>query len=397
MPQASKIKWTEIAAEVLSELLGDLGNDLEKLVRHVPSAHDLALVLEAVFWASLRKYEGVPTKTRIYLAPRQPLESDIRTVAFDTDLTEDSIRKLSPAHGREGGLVVRAVEEGLRVAGICVRHDAQHPPPLLLCTESTKPGVVRVSSHMLSNFVEIDRLEVRTTDKIERDFARWPVAMAFQANLPGQRWVRLTEVASLFIEVAEAIERSGNGGAIWMLHEGHAGLHQLASHGYRVSMDASWCEPFREEWENRTTTLRMVTTPVIDDEAKLYKIQECTQAWDQSRKSLTAGAVAALARTDGAIVASAKPEVVAFGVVFNEFDKTTPRIVDAGPRVDPFEQATEVAFEKIGGSRHQSAARFCSTFAPASAIVASHDGGLTAFLSMARGEVARRRIPKIRH
>jgi hypothetical protein len=390
------INWTKLAGEVLAELECDLAVRARWL-HYAPSVNELALVLERVFWSSLRAYEGIPTRVRIYLAAPEPLPDERFSFEIAKELTDDVIRRLSPAHGRQGGLVVRAVGNDAHVAGIHVRQDPQHPPPLLLCVESTSVGVLRVSSHMLHKLVEINRLEIRVIEEIERHRVRLPVARALTANTSSDRGQHSVNVAAMFIEIAESMERARSGGALWLLGEGDLALDLLAEQGVRVDMGPSWCEPFREEWENRTTTLRMVTPPVTDDVAKLYKIQECTQAWDHSRKALVAGGVAALARTDGAIVASAKPEVVAFGVVFNEFAKAEPRVSDAGPGMDPFEGAKQVAFETIGGSRHRSAARFCSTFAPASAIVASHDGGLTAFVALTRGEVARLRIPKLRH
>jgi hypothetical protein len=79
------------------------------------------------------------------------------------------------------------------------------------------------------------------------------------------------------------------------------------------------------------------------------------------------------------------PEVLAFGVICNTFtpaaevlratDLSTPT---TGEVVDP---------SVFGGSRHRSAIDFCSTYSPAGALVASHDGGLTVFASLKGGSV----------
>ena len=88
---------------------------------------------------------------------------------------------------------------------------------------------------------------------------------------------------------------------------------------------------------------------------------------------------------DGAIVINGSPQVLAFGVICNKFDKSASRVLQF---TDPKNLAIykEVDASDFGGSRHRSAIAFCRNQSPACAVVASHDGGITIFTS---GEHAR--------
>jgi hypothetical protein len=166
-------------------------------------------------------------------------------------------------------------------------------------------------------------------------------------------------------------------------------------------MSPTWAEPFREDWEMRTSQIRISNPPILSPHGE--EIFWMAQEWDRGKRENRANGVADLARVDGAILANVTPDVLAFGVVCNNFETlrqtqaTTARLrlMRLTDPSRPFEGGTEAMPEEFGGSRHQSAIDFCSNLAPAAAIVASHDGGITVFVSGEPGEVRGMRISGI--
>ena len=114
----------------------------------IPTKAALRQVFEQVFWSSLNQYEGKALKARIFFAPRAALTRSGGIISFETRhaLSEESIRRFSPAHSSDGGLLV--VEDpvtGVGIEGILGSSPfVQGGFPLWLCVEARGPGVVRV-------------------------------------------------------------------------------------------------------------------------------------------------------------------------------------------------------------------------------------------------------------
>ena len=88
------------------------------------------------------------------------------------------------------------------------------------------------------------------------------------------------------------------------------------------------------------------------------------------------------------------PQLLEFGVIYNKFSRPATSVLRTIHPSRPLEGAVVDAAE-FGGSRHRSAIDFCSSNHPAGSLVASHDGGLTAFASLKPGIVIGNRISLI--
>jgi hypothetical protein len=89
-----------------------------------------------------------------------------------------------------------------------------------------------------------------------------------------------------------------------------------------------------------------------------------------------AGLVADMTRIDGAAVVTTSLEVLGFGARIMTVEPAEPTNVVS--RTIFAEQCTQAAWTELGGTRHQSAARFVAATKTSAAFVASHDGGLSA-------------------
>lgn len=296
-----------------------------------------------------------------------------------------AIRQLSPAQAPDGALLV--VEDppgGLHIGGMLGNFPSVGgASPLWLCVESRGPGAVRVcvGSEPILEFTRgaVKQLGGMSFDRNAAE-GLLMTARLFPTEPSGLAW----HVASALLDIAQAIERHGAGGAVWILLAGRFLDGDLAGLGNPVGMSPDAWEPFREVWERRTLTIRLLN-PGCDQGHEF--LQAAAQEWDRLRMNSIAESISSLANVDGAIVTNGSPEVLAFGVICNRFSCPATEVRDPKGEV--------INASKFGGSRHRSAIDFCSTYSPAGALVASHDGGLTVFASMDQGQVVGNQVSLI--
>jgi hypothetical protein len=192
----------------------------------------------------------------------------------------------------------------------------------------------------------------------------------------------------MMLDLGRTIERLGMGGALWILQHGSNG-EGLPTRERRAILNPRWLVPFTEMWELRTALIRFnafrnACDPSGDPQEEF---QMAAQEWDRSRQRVALESLASLSRVDGAIVMTGAPELLSFGVICNTFE--APATVTHPSQSADLHGGPPVDLSEFGGSRHGSAMGFCATHAPAGALVASHDGGLTVFASRQKGSVVR--------
>lgn len=361
----------------------------------IPQRGTLEGLIEELFWSSLDHYEGVPLRAKIYVAPLSIINgSDPALIALRTPVpaNRENIRRLAPAHGRDGALVVVEREDQSVIVGTYASARAVLPSkPSWLCVECTGTGHFRIATGF-EVVLEFSRGFERVLGgmSFDTDLAAAQISGALAASGSQRTW----EIAHMYMAIARAIDRDGAGGALWLLPGNAKQGPELSRLGYPVTMSPTWADPFREEWEVRTSSLRMLDPPVTSG-PRMTEIQWMAQAWDLGRRDAVCASLADLAKVDGAILANDDPEVLAFGVVCNRFETPARRVMVPAATQAPFSSGGEVAPSTFGGSRHRSAIHFCSSNAPAAAIVVSHDGGLSVFAAQHLGEVFGSRVATI--
>lgn len=389
---STMIDATAIARKVLS-IVDQMHKS--RRPRIVPSEGALRRVVEDVFWSSLDRYEGNPLSARVFFAPREALTSSggiIRLVARHR-ISPSTIRQLSPAHSADGGLlVVEDAADCVSVEGLLGSAPfVRSALPLWLCVESRGPGVVRVSVAS-EPILEIARDKVKQLGGMlfDRNVAEILLVgtRLFPAEPAGSDW----HIASAILDIGFAIEQHGTGGALWILPAGTSMGGDIEGLGKPIEMRSEWWEPYREMWERRTSTIRLLN-PGCDQGHDF--LQQAAQEWDFLRRNALTSSVSSMAKVDGAIVINGTPKVLAFGVICNNFLNPATQVLRSTNPSTPSNGEVADASE-FGGSRHRSAINFCSSQSPAGAVVASHDGGLTVFASLEKGRVVGSRVSLIR-
>jgi len=363
----------------------------------IPSEAALSCVIEQVFWASMDQYEGTPLRTRLFFAPTIPGDGIIR-LSQPYPLSRDAIRSLSPAHSNDGALLVEAdLEGGLLIhAVLCSLSSVREAFPHWLSVVSRGPGCVTVciSSEPIYEFTR-GTSKLLAGMSLDRTAAEVLLMSAklFPNEPNGLKW----HIASMLLDVGQAIDRHGTGGAVWILPSGTFMDGDLSDLGYNVEVGPMFWEPFREMWEMRTSTITLLNSAGVSLDEWLLKhqwLQDATQEWDSLRKDAVTRTLASLTKIDGAIVVNGAPQLLAFGVICNRFSIRSNEVFRLNDPSD-LSKGERVDVSEFGGSRHRSAIDFCANHSPAGAVVASHDGGVTVFASKDTGVVFGSRVSPI--
>lgn len=375
------------AATMAKQILSAIEQHLPRLERPkvTPSEETLRRVLEEMFWSSMDQYEGQALRPRVYFAPEQILSSPntpgVMRLLSPAPMDRKWIRRLCPAHGLEGALLVMENQNATaQITGLygCFP-SVRRGWPLWLCVECRGVGVIAV--HVLGRTIlEFKRGEVRAIGgpSMDRSGAIALIRRVLQGTA-GHR--EAIEIASFFLDIGSMIDHAGTGGSLWILPERLVADAAVAKAGHTATFGHGWLEPFHELWEDRTNLL------LANNDSRLEGIPwlwQPLQEWDFLKRDSVVKTIANLARIDGAIVMTPSPRVVTFGVVYNEFAYPAKEVLQV---TDALELTTTIQRSTFGGSRHSSAIDFCSSHSPACAVVASHDGGITVFASWEPGKV----------
>lgn len=322
-------------------------------------------LIDAAFWASLRREEGVtPTISLAYVPPNRaghPL-----CFAAPIPLRPAPLAKVAPAVERPGiHLGVWRDDYDFHVWGT-----TQDVPAFCLVVEVVASGliVIKHRSEPFGKFVNVAVLEgdqVKVVD--EAGGAAVPDCPLLVKSLLGfvEGFGSLDPV-NVLVEVAASMRAHGRGGALLV-----------------VPADTSqWREsvatPMLYAVEPPFTGLR----DVLSARPKAGGLHE----WQEDLRRAV-DAVAGLTAVDGATIVNERYEVLALGAKITRRRGAAP--VEQVCYTEPVEgnQRTQTAPTQLGGTRHLSAAQFVHDQRDAMALVASQDGRFTIFKWSPREEI----------
>ena len=254
--------------------------------------------------------------------------------------------------------------------------------------ESRGNGVVRVS-HGHQPILEVTRGSLKQLGGLAFDRTTAEVLLMGAGLFPSEPVDYSWKISSVLLDIAFGIEESGSGGAIWILPSGSPIASNLVGLGELIDMHSDWWKPYKEMWERRSST------DLIAQNGGNEFMFSVAQEWEILRRQSVIRTIASLAGIDGAIVMNGTPEVLAFGIICNKFTDPATEVRRSNDPSQPLKGEIVDASE-FGGSRHRSAIDFCSSNHPAGALVASHDGGITVFVSLEKGRVIGTKISMIR-
>ena len=322
----------------------------------VPENAAVIAMVDAAFWASLRREEG--RSTRISLAfVSQDRAGQALMFEQPLPLAPDSLNRLAPAVERPGiHLAVWRFGEELRVWGA-----ARTLPDLCLVLETVEPGLLVLKYRRGAEFGKFGNIAVLRGDRIRvvDEGGSRPDGPALLAPLIGlETAASWADAANGFVQLAVSMRGHARGGSLLVVPSG------------------------TKAW--RESIVFPVAYSVAPPFARLAQLM-CLPPQDRGRAGGTDGvrklvdAVAGLTAVDGAAIVTDRYEVLAFGAKIGRREGHGPveRVVVTEPVVD--DVPALVAPTQLGGTRHLSAAQFVHDQRDSLALVASQDGRFTVF------------------
>ena len=318
---------------------------------HVTDPDVVEAIIDAAFWASLRREEGqTPRISLAFLPPeraRHPL-------IFEQQLSlgPASLAKVAPAVERPGiHLGVWRSGDGFHVWGTL-----RDVPAFCLVVEVVASGllVVKHRSEPFGKFVNVAVLE---GDQIKIVDERGGTVVAdcpevLNSLLGSIERPVATGVSAILVQLAASMRQHGRGGALLVV--------PAETESWRESM---------------VTPLTYGLHPPFSELAGLMRGSQP----DTDDLKRAVDAIAGLTAVDGATVMTDRYEVLAFGAKITRRFGSTP--VERVNVTEPVEgtQPIQVPSAQLGGTRHLSAVQFVHDQQDATALVASQDGRFTIF------------------
>ena len=321
-----------------------------------PETDAIEAIIDAAFWASLRREEGyVPKISLALLTPEQAAPSLI--FARSMPLATSSLVRIAAAVERPG-IHLGVWRDGgeLRVWGA-----ARTVPQFCFVLEVAAPGLLVVKHHRgeIGKFVNVAVIEGDQVKVIDEQASSLPDCPPLLTSLLGFEtagsWAGSVNV---LVQLAVSMRAHGRGGALLV-----------------VPAD-------QELWrESIVQPAPYTVAPPFTELADLVQQAEDERAKRRWRDALAeaVSAVAGLTAVDGATILTSRYDVVVFGAKITR-RKGSPQ-VERVAVTEPIEGGTKAVFHpnRLGGTRHLSAAQFVHDQHDAIALVASQDRRFTVF------------------
>jgi hypothetical protein len=322
---------------------------------HRPQIADIEAMIDAAFWASLRREEGyVPTISAAFLDPaatRDPL-------LFEQPLpfAPDDLARLSPAVERPG------VHLGVwRQAGeLQVWGTVTNIPEHCFVVEVTSPGLLVIKESRgeeTGKFANVAVLEGDLIKVLSEDAMNLPDCLPMVRSLLGFGSADSTEDQNVLLQLAVSMRLHGRGGSLLVV--------PVASETWRDSI----IPPIRYS----------VSPPFTGLPDLLHNgFPQHDPTWKSALRR-TVDHIAGLTAVDGATVMSDSYQLIAFGAKIGTHPEGTrvERVVITEPIAGSVPEIVHPT--QLGGTRHLSAAQFAQDQPDSMALVASQDGRFTIF------------------
>ncbi len=320
-----------------------------------PDARAIEAIIDAAFWASLRREEGVLPKISLaYLPPAAA--GHALTFAARLPLQPAALARLAPAVERPG------IHLGVwREAGdLTVWGTTRTTPAFGLVVEVVASGLLVVKHRVdpFGKFVNVAVLEGDQIKIVDEGFSATPDCPAPVKSLLGFDSPLRFGTVDILVQLAVSMRAHGRGGMLLV-----------------VSGD-------NDEWrQSIVTPLLYAVTPPFSELAELMRREagESTNHEWQDDLRRAVDAVAGLTAVDGATLITDRYELAVFGAKITRRRGSPP--VDRVVVTEPVEGGTTEILtpSQLGGTRHFSAAQFVHDQRAAIALVASQDGRFTIF------------------
>lgn len=323
----------------------------------LPDTAAIEAIIDAAFWASLRREEGYRPRISLAYVAAQALKSPL-TFQRRLPLAAQPLTRLAPAVERPG-IHLGVWREG---GEFFVWGATRSLPSYCLVLEVIAPGVLAVKHSRgdgSGKFVNVAVLQGDEIKIIDQKSAGLPDCPDLVTSLLGFDTQHATgESVSVLIQLAVSMRAHGRGGLL-LIVPSRTGVWR-----------ASLVDP-----------ILYTLVPPFSALAELIQDRAAgppDSIWMDSLRH-TVEAVAGLTAVDGATVMGDQYEVLAFGAKIVR-RRGSPQIMEVIV-TEPIEGARAEVVEpaQLGGTRHLSAAQFVHDQRDAVALVASQDDRFTVF------------------
>jgi hypothetical protein len=328
-----------------------------QLMPPLPDAGAIEMIIDAAFWASLRREEGYSPKISLALLPPENAGQALR-LERPLPLTPSALARLAPAVERPRiHLGVWRDRGELSVWGT-----TRTIPKFCFVLEVIEPGLLVVKYRRGQDpgkFVNVLVLKGDQIKEVDEEGTSLPDCPALVTSLLGfGSPAAQGDTVNVLVQLAASMRSHGRGGSLLVVPHG--------SQAWRESI--VWPVPY-------------AVSPAYTELAELMRRDAEAQnerLWQEALIDAVE-AVAGLTAVDGATIISDQYDLHAFGAKIGRRDGslqieqvivTEPIVGDAASVVHPVQ---------FGGTRHLSAAQFVQDQREAIALVASQDGRFTVF------------------
>ncbi len=320
-----------------------------------PDAAAIEAIVDAAFWASLRREEGMTPKISLAFMPPTACDQPLR-FERQLPLSAVALARLAPAVERPGIHLGVWRERGgdLRVWGT-----TRQVPALCFILEVVASGllVIKHRSDGFGKFVNVALLEGDEIKIVDETRARVPDCPGLVVSLLGMAVEGVgPEAVNVLVQLAASMRAHGRGGALLVV----------------PSTNGTWEESIVQP------ALYSVAPPFSELSELVGDARVGQHEWQEDLRRAV-DAMAGLTAVDGATIISERYELIAFGT------KITRRRGHPGVErmmlTEPVEGSTIAIVNpyQLGGTRHLSAAQFVHDQRDSTALVASQDGRFTIF------------------
>ena len=316
-----------------------------------PASLAIAAIIDAAFWASLRREEGMAPKISLAFLPPDGARHTL-TFAKRLPLAPAVLAKVAPAVERPG------IHLGVWRSGeeFFVWGTTRDVPAFCLVVEVVTSGllVVKHRSEPFGKFVNVAVLEGDQIKIVDESVLKVvPDCPAMVTSLVGAGDQRdASGLTTVLIQLAASMRQTGHGGALLVVPSG----------------STAWRESI-------VTPIQYEVDPPYAELSSL----SCAPNADPDDLKRAVDAIAGLTAVDGATVISDRYDLLAFGSKITR--KRGSPAVEWVNFTEPVEGSAPVRATpaQVGGTRHLSAAQFVHDQRDATALVASQDGRFTIF------------------
>jgi hypothetical protein len=348
--------WTHFSQHL--DAARERGRVVEALL---PDPRDIEVVIDAAFWASLRREEGYVPKISLAVLPPERTENPLR-FERPLPLTPPSLAKVAPAVER-AGIHLGVWHEG---GELCVWGTLRAIPTFAFVLEVAAPGLLVVKHHRgdeWGKFVNVAVLEGDSVKVVDARASNLPDCPPLLASLlgfdsPGS-WTGADGSVNVLVQLAVSMRAHGRGGLLLVVPRG--------SDAWRESIVQPVLYRLNPPFAELADLMRQESQDVRQH-----------QHWQEALAKVidTIGGVTAV---DGATVMTDDFELLAFGAKIARRRGAPP--VERLTVTEPIEGGTADVVHPmaLGGTRHLSAAQFVQDQRDTTAFVASQDGRFTVF------------------